>query len=573
MRTAGRHASRVLSVAIIGVISAVLGAPPVGAATTTVGAPTALVPKAGDKSVAVSFTAPNAPTNVAIVNYERSFSRNGGSWSRWTAASPARTASPLTVTGLLNGVSYRVRLRAVTGSGTRGAASAASAAFTPRASTPPTTATTKPPASTTTTAPPTTTTTAASTTTTTAPSTAPGGTEIFVGPTGSDTNSGTRSAPLHSIATAWNRIPQSSALTAPVTITLLPGEYAATTMPNYWEHRIGTAAAPITLRSDAPGRPVTLRGDLNMFNVHYFTLQGVRVIPGGDAFHCEQCTNVTLDDVELDGGTRAWDLLKVNQSSRITVRNSYIHGAGDNSIDFVAVQQATITGNIITSANDWCAYVKGGSTDVLVADNEIANCGTGGVTAGQGTGLEWMVAPWLTYEATNVVFRNNRIHDIQGAAFGVNGGSDILIENNRADRVGTRSHLIEVTFGSRSCDGNTARCAALIRQGAWGVAVTGDNAANIPDRNVTIRNNVIINPPGVRSQWQHLEISTPRTNTGVQVGPSPARTDTGLVITGNTIVNGDSSMPLGIDDSVVCTPANPTCTVAQIYRDNDINGL
>ena len=112
----------------------------------------------------------------------------------------------------------------------------------------------------------------------------------------------------------------------------------------------------------------------------------------------------------------------------------------------------------------------------------------------------------------------------------------------------------------------------LLDQGAWGTAVVGDVAADIPDRDVVIRDNVIVNPAGYRSQWQHFEISTPRTNTGAKVGPSPARTDDGLVITGNVIVNGDVSMPLGIDDSLVCTPTNPTCTVAQIWRDNDING-
>jgi len=547
-------------VSALGVFGASVGVGLAGAAVAP-GAPTALVATAGNTTVSIAFRAPVAVAGVTITGYEGSFSRNGGSWSGWYASRPVRATSPVAFTGLTNGVSYRVRLRAVTSAGARGSASVASGAFTPRAapSVTTTTSTTGPPPTTSTTTPP-----------TTVPL---GGTEVFVSTTGNDGAAGTRAAPLRSLAEAWGRIPSGTSLTTPFTVTLLPGDYPAASMPNYWEHRLGTAAAPITIRSDAPGRPVTLRGDLNVFDVHHFTLQGVRVAPGGDAFHCEQCTDVVLDDVELDGTGGAWDLLKVNQSSGITVRNSFIHGAGDNSIDFVAVQHASITGNLITTAGDWCAYVKGGSTDVLVAGNEIAHCGTGGFTAGQGTGLEWMVAPWLTYEATDVTFRDNHVHDTEGAAFGVNGGSNILIEGNHAERVGTRSHLIEVTFGMRSCDGNTTRCGALLTQGAWGVKVTGDVAANIPDRNVVIRNNVIVNPPGVRSQWQDFEISTPRTNTGPQVGPSPARTDTGLVITGNTIVNGDASMPLGIDDSVVCTPTNPTCTVAQIFRDNVINGL
>lgn len=218
-------------------------------------------------------------------------------------------------------------------------------------------------------------------------------------------------------------------------------------------------------------------------------------------------------------------------------------------------------------------YVKGGSTQVTVRANEIRDCGTGGFTAGQGTGLEYMVPPYLTYEATDVLVTGNYVHDTEGAAFGVNGGQRITIEGNVAARVGTRSHVLEVTFGGRSCDGDTARCAELLRLGAWGTDRVGDTAAHIPDSQVTIRNNTIVNPVGVQSAWQHFEVSAPRSNTATGVvGPTPARTDDGLLITGNVIRNGGADMALGVSGDEVCAPANPTCTVAQILRDNDING-
>ena len=41
----------------------------------------------------------------------------------------------------------------------------------------------------------------------------------------------------------------------------------------------------------------------------------------------------------------------------------------------------------------------GGSAYISVSENEFFDCGTGGFTAGQGTGLEYMVAPWLHYSA------------------------------------------------------------------------------------------------------------------------------------------------------------------------------
>lgn len=530
------HGARRSPVAALAAVLALVGLAvarpdrPVGA--VGIGAPTGLTVSARDGAVVVTFTRPTLPAGAVVTNHGASFSRDGGAtWTPWRVADPADLTSPVRFAGLTNGVSWRLRLRLLTNLGP-GPSSAISPAFVPRPFT-----------------------------------------EIFVATTGSDANAGTRSAPLRTLSAAWARIPRAVPLAGPYTITMLAGEYAAATMPHYWEWRRGTAYAPITIRADGPGRPVTLRGDLNVFEVHFLTVRGLRIVPGGDALHCERCTHLTLDDVLLDGAGGAWETLKVNQSTDIVVRNSTLRSAGDNVVDFVAVRRGAITGNVITDGGDWCVYVKGGSSAITLAGNTIARCGTGGFTAGQGTGLEWMVAPDLTYEATDVVFRNNHITDTEGAAFGVNGGRDILIEGNRAERVGRRSHLIEVTFGGRSCDGNVPACAARLAQGAWGTAVTGgDVVAHIPDRDVVIRGNTIVNPAGYRSQWQHFEVSPPRVNPAGAVGPSPARTDTGLVITGNVIVNGDPSMPLGIDGSVVCTSANPTCTVAQILRDNDING-
>ena len=49
------------------------------------------------------------------------------------------------------------------------------------------------------------------------------------------------------------------------------------------------------------------------------------------------------------------------------MRDSRIEGAGDNALDFVAVNRATIERNVIADAGDWCAYVKGGSAGIVVA--------------------------------------------------------------------------------------------------------------------------------------------------------------------------------------------------------------
>lgn len=113
----------------------------------------------------------------------------------------------------------------------------------------------------------------------------------------------------------------------------------------------------------------------------------------------------------------------------------------------------------------------------------------------QSTGFEFMTPPWLQYEAYDIKvgwrrwlpvaalanamarhtrvlllpahlasmplflphphpqFINNIIHDIEGAGFGVWGCYDCMLAYNTLVRVGSRSQVIEIVFGERSCDG------------------------------------------------------------------------------------------------------------------------
>ncbi|MDQ1248098.1 MAG: hypothetical protein QG597_2470, partial [Actinomycetota bacterium] len=201
---------------------------------------------------------------------------------------------------------------------------------------------------------------------------------ISVSPAGRDGAAGTPADPLRTITEAWQRIPVGTSLTRGITIALAPGEYPRASMPHYWENRHGTVAAPIVITSAGAPRSALLRGDLNLFDVDYLRIEALRIVPGGDVVHCEQCGNVTISQSVLDGGGAAHETFKANQSHDLTVVNSHLRGAYENAIDFVAVQRATIERNIISDAEDWCAYVKGGSTAITVRGNEIRNCGTGG---------------------------------------------------------------------------------------------------------------------------------------------------------------------------------------------------
>lgn len=401
-----------------------------------------------------------------------------------------------------------------------------------------------------------------------------GAATIWVDPlTGSDGARGSKARPLRSLSEAWQRLP--TLVSEPTRIELRAGSYRSGLSPAYWEGRSGTARNPIVIRSfDGRGRAILPA--VNLFEVSHLEFRGTRFIDGGDVVHCERCRHFSLRRV-IATGRGAQETVKVNQSSDIRILGSRIEGAGDNAIDFVAVERGRIRGNVVREAGDWCAYTKGGSTDIVVTGNLFSNCGTGGFSAGQGTGFQFMARPWIQYEANGIVVRNNTVTETEGAAFGVQGGFNVLIANNVARRVGRRSHLLEAVYGLRSCDGQPGdegreRCQQYLDSGGWGTTVVDDgaNAVRIGNRHVYFVGNVILNPAPYQSQWQHLEVFGPigaQPGTGV---PADATGDSDLRFLRNVIWNGERPKPIGIGGEG-CMESNPTCNPRLVESSNRFN--
>jgi hypothetical protein len=80
-----------------------------GTPVTTPDAPTSLVATPGVGSLSVVFSAPSDTGGDDIINYK--YSTDNG--ATFTAFSPATTSSPVSITGLTNGTSYNVKLKAV----------------------------------------------------------------------------------------------------------------------------------------------------------------------------------------------------------------------------------------------------------------------------------------------------------------------------------------------------------------------------------------------------------------------------------------------------------------------------
>lgn len=396
--------------------------------------------------------------------------------------------------------------------------------------------------------------------------------DLWVNPaSGNDAASGaTSNQALRSVTEAWSRIPMGETLTNHAyRIRLLPGLH--TNVPVYWESRHGTPSCPVLLAAEGANGAVTLP-DLNIFDCRHLYFTGIRfdkTISGGDGFHLERCEHVLLRQCIITGNGLAHEALKANQCRHLYIEECDISGGDENAIDFVAVQYGHITRSRIHGAGDWAMYVKGGSAQILIDANEIYDAFTGGITAGQGTGFEYMETPWLHYEAYDVKIVNNFIHDTYGAGFGVNGGYNILLAHNTLVRVGERSHLIEVVHGGRSCDGDTVACESNRVAGGWGTANPADDGQFIPNRNVYIFNNIVYNPAPMESQWHHFTVFGGMTTpTGANL-VSPARADDGLIIRGNVIWDGaPAHSVLGGEG---CPPGHPTCNEAQLLAENDIN--
>lgn len=409
-------------------------------------------------------------------------------------------------------------------------------------------------------------------------------TDIWVDPVnGDDGHTGaTRDQALRSIAAAWNQIPQSATLTNGVRIALTAGEYAAEDAPNYWESHWGTAVAPIVVESvDGPG--AAHLPSMNVFEARYLYVLGISITSEFDPFHCEQCDHLLLRGVTLSGvgdievGAGPQETLKINQSTNVYVEDSDLSGATDNALDMVAVQYGRIVGNRIHRAVDWCAYTKGGAAYLLVSGNEFFDCGTGGFTAGQGTGFQFMTSPWINYEAYGVQVLNNVVHDVEGAAFGAAGGYDVVFAHNTAFRVGSRSQLVDVVLGRRGCDGApdnadaVSHCQALHDAGGWGPI--GEEQEIIPNRDVWFFDNLLINDAGHESGTQLLQVHGCRSvNTDATAVPSPTCATDGLRFVGNVLVDGAGAHPIAGDGSG-CADSGSPCEESMLRRDNRINDV
>lgn len=417
--------------------------------------------------------------------------------------------------------------------------------------------------------------------------------DLWLDPINGDDNrdGATRATALRSLTATWRRIPANQRLTTNgyrinVTPGALPCERGCA---NTYGSRLGTYEHPIIIRAaDGPGT-VTIQGGLNIYSVSYLYLIDLHLLAGGangafaDAvLHLEQTDYVLLRNVTLRGINRAEtkETLKANQCRHLYIEDCDISGASNAAVDLVAVAYGHIVRNRMHDVGRWACYLKSGAAYFRIEANEIYDAWHG-FAAGEGADLQYMQAPWLHYDAYDIKFINNVLHDIRGRGITVWGGYNILLAHNTLYRVSYDQAdrrawgLVVIGSATRVCNGTTADCERWTEAGAWGPNLPGYDhwSQAIPNRNVYVYNNVFYNPAPYQTYYSHFVVyAAPRRPANYPHLPENIATDQNLQIRGNVVWNGPKEHLLGVEAAHFgCRPDNPTCNERQLWAENAIN--
>lgn len=432
--------------------------------------------------------------------------------------------------------------------------------------------------------------------------------DFYVSPSGDDESDGlSAGSPLRTLTVAWGKIPTGTLAGTGYRINLLPGTYPCEPGPEYencqnvfWDRR-GTFECPIILRAQNGPGTVTLRGGMDVAGLSYtylvdLDLAGGTPLPtnasGNNLLHIAASDHILLRGMRLagpacdnDGCNNLQEVLKVNQVQYLYVEDCDISGAWHSAVDYMVVQYGHVLDSRMHTAGQWGMYVKGGSSYLLVSGNEFFSSLLG-FEAGQSANLAMMRPPWLHYEAYDIKFVNNVLHDIPGVGMSVSGGYNVLLAHNTLYRVGTSTDngfpMAQLIFGERNCTPTdelpnpVPTCQSNLSSGGWGPNFQTESIPGISNRNVSVYNNIFYNPAPAQTMYSHLGVDGPMPlPAGFLNAPDPATTDRNLVIRGNVIWNGPSAgLPIFGSSSggdTGCTGGNPTCAEAQFVAENTLN--
>jgi hypothetical protein len=380
-------------------------------------------------------------------------------------------------------------------------------------------------------------------------------TDLWVDPVGGDdaATGATREKALRTLPAAMARVPADlKSARSGVRILLAAGSYLTGPHPGLWmEGRRGTFEHPVVLESvDGPQKAVL--PPLAVVSSSYTYLLGVKITPPEKfprdiLLHLIGSDHVLVRGVVGQAPGKARESLpfvncKCDQSQFLFVEDSEFDGADVVDLDFVACQYGHIVRSKFHHSFLEAIYVKGGSAGFVIAGNEIWDSRVLGFCAGEGTGFQYMVKPWIHYEAYDIKFVNNVIHDTGGPGIAVQGGYNCLVAYNTCFRVGRWGSPISVGYGGRGPGSGQwdKTCDEYLQAGGW--CRPRQFADNIPSKNVYVFNNLVVND-SFASERAHFGVAGPATAPDGSNLPKELRADEGLLIRGNVIQNGPGTHP------------------------------
>lgn len=265
--------------------------------------------------------------------------------------------------------------------------------------------------------------------------------ELYVSPTGADTNDGSKDKPLRSTVAAFLKMQPG------VRLNFAAGTYGCASLDNF----AGTAAKPGWIRSsDGPRKAIfdCKNGGGILFDlVHYVALEGFEIM------------NVNGHGVQLSSGASGpWDATKI--SNDLVMYKLYIHNTtfasfkgsqargvyaignevayaatSRQNFEFVAIDDIVVAGN---DAHHSAAFneFKGGAKNGKIFRNYVhdfsttAGIATGILVGGDCTGKPYLVNTAADAEAQNLSVWGNVIVGGSHAAFRVVSCKDCVVANN-----------------------------------------------------------------------------------------------------------------------------------------------
>jgi len=125
------------------------------------------------------------------------------------------------------------------------------------------------------------------------------------------------------------------------------------------------------------------------------------------------------------------DNIKISQGDNIYVVDNTVSHAGDQGVDFMDVNNSVIARNDMSYITGPAAvFAKGGSTNVLIAENKITHVSVDGIEVGGYSNMSWSRPEDRGWEAKNVTVVDNIVGDVGKRPLLVLGAEDSQITHN-----------------------------------------------------------------------------------------------------------------------------------------------